>query len=115
MDYKDYYKILGVQKSTTADEIKKAYRGLARKYHPDVNPGDKSAEAKFKEVQQAYDILSEPEKRAQYDRFGTAAFEGMAAAGPRAGASNFTFRFGEPGYENIDFSQFFGNMGGGAG
>src|SRR5262249_46332044 len=97
------------------EAIKKAYRALARKYHPDVNPGDKTAEAKFKEVQQAYDVLSEPEKRSRYDRFGDAAFEGMAAAGPRTGASNFTFRFGEPGFENIDFSEFFGNMGRGAG
>src|SRR5262245_56037652 len=112
MPDRDYYEVLGVARDATPDAIKKAYRGLARKYHPDVNPGDKTAEAKFKEVQQAYDILSEPEKRAQYDRFGSAAFEGMAAAGPRTGASNFTFRFGEPGYENIDFSQFFGNMGG---
>jgi DnaJ-class molecular chaperone len=115
MPERDYYEILGVARDATPEAIKKAYRGLARKYHPDVNPGDKTAEAKFKEVQQAYDILSEPEKRAQYDRFGSAAFERMAAAGPREGASNFTFRFGEPGYENIDFSQFFGNMGGGAG
>jgi curved DNA-binding protein len=115
MPERDYYDILGVARDATPEAIKKAYRGLARKYHPDVNPGDKSAEAKFKEVQQANDLLTEPEKRAQYDRFGTAAFEGMAAAGPRTGASNFTFRFGEPGYENIDFSQFFGNMGAGAG
>ncbi len=86
-----------------------------RKYHPDVNPGDKTAEAKFKEVQQAYDVLSEPEKRSRYDRYGDAAFEGMAAAGPRSGASNFTFRFGEPGFENVDFSEFFGNMNRGAG
>ncbi len=112
MPERDYYETLGVARDATPEAIKKAYRGLARKFHPDVNPGDKTAESKFKEVQQAYDILSDAEKRAQYDRFGNAAFEGMAAAGPRAGASNFTFRFGEPGSENIDFSQFFGNMGG---
>src|SRR5262249_25609719 len=69
MPQRDYYEILGVARDATPEAIKKAYRGLARKYHPDVNPGDKTAEAKFKEVQQAYDILSEPEKRAQYDRF----------------------------------------------
>jgi len=115
MPERDYYEILGVARDATPDAIKKAYRGLARKYHPDVNPGDKTAEAKFKEVQQAYDILSEPDKRSQYDRFGDAAFEGMAAAGPRTGAQNFTFRFGEPGFENVDFSQFFGSMGRGAG
>src|SRR5271156_4647014 len=110
MPERDYYDILGVTRDATPEAIKKAYRGLARKFHPDVNPGDKTAESKFKEVQQAYDLLSDAEKRAQYDRFGHAAFEGMAAAGPRAGSSNFTFRFGEPGSENIDFSQFFGNM-----
>src|SRR5262249_1789313 len=74
------------------------------------NPGDKAAEARFKEVQQAYDILSDQEKRARYDRFGDSAFEGMAAAGPRTGASEYTFRFGEPGFENVDFSRFFGTM-----
>jgi DnaJ-class molecular chaperone len=111
MPERDYYEVLGVARDATPEAIKKAYRSLARKYHPDVNPGDKTAEAKFKEVQQAYDILSEPEKRSRYDRFGDAAFEGMAAAGPRTGAQDFTFRFGEPGFENIDFSQFFGAMG----
>jgi curved DNA-binding protein len=116
MPERDYYEVLGVARDAKPEAIKKAYRALARKYHPDVNPDDKSAEAKFKEVQQAYDILSDSEKRAQYDRYGDAAFEGMAAAGPRTGASNFTFRFGEPGFENIDFSEFFGNTArGGAG
>ncbi len=115
MPERDYYEVLGVARDATPEAIKKAYRGLARKFHPDVNPGDKTAETKFKEVQQAYDILSDAEKRQRYDRYGDAAFEGMAAAGPRSGASNFTFRFGEPGYENVDFSQFFGNMGGGHG
>ena len=115
MPERDYYEVLGVARDATPEAIKKAYRGLARKFHPDVNPGDKTAETKFKEVQQAYDILSDAEKRQRYDRYGDAAFEGMAAAGPRSGASNFTFRFGEPGYENVDFSQFFGNMGGGRG
>jgi len=114
MPERDYYEILGVAHDATPEAIKKAYRALARKYHPDVNPGDKKAEARFKEVQQAYDILSDSEKRARYDRYGDAAFEGMAAAGPRTGAQDFTFRFGEPGFETVDFSQFFGPMGGAA-
>ena len=70
MEYKDYYKILGVQKSTSQDDIKKAYRKLARKYHPDVNPGDKSAEARFKEINEAYEVLSDPDKRKKYDTLG---------------------------------------------
>jgi DnaJ-class molecular chaperone len=111
----DYYEVLGVARDATPEAVKKAYRGMARKYHPDVNPGDKSAEKHFKQVQQAYDILSDPEKRALYDRYGTTAFEGMGAAGPRTSASEWTARFGEPGHENIDFSEFFGPFTGAGG
>ena len=112
MAERDYYDVLGVARDATPEAIKKAYRGLARKYHPDVNPGDKSAEKQFKEVQQAYDILSDQEKRALYDRHGRAAFEGMAAAGPRASATEWASRFGgEPGFENIDLSDLFGTFG----
>ncbi len=70
MDYKDYYKALGVARGASADEIKKAFRKLARKYHPDVNPGDKKAEEKFKEINEAYEVLSDPDKRHKYDTLG---------------------------------------------
>ena len=69
---RDYYKILGVDKSASADEIKKAYKKVAIKYHPDRNPGDKEAEKKFKQAAEAYQVLSDPEKRARYDQFGSA-------------------------------------------
>ena len=74
MDYKDYYSVLGVDKSASLKDIKTAYRKLARKYHPDVNPDDKTAEEKFKEISEAYAVLSDPEKRKQYDTFGSAGF-----------------------------------------
>ncbi len=67
---RDYYEVLGVSKSATPDELKKAYRKMAIKYHPDKNPGDKEAEEKFKEAAEAYDVLSDPKKRQQYDQFG---------------------------------------------
>jgi len=82
MDYKDYYKTLGVKKNAGADEIKKAYRKLARKYHPDVNPGDKSAEERFKEINEAYEVLSDEDKRGKYDRFG-AEWQQYSRAGGR--------------------------------
>ena len=69
-DKRDYYEVLGVAKNASDAELKRAYRKLAKKYHPDVNPGDKEAEAKFKEATEAYGILSDPDKRKQYDQFG---------------------------------------------
>ena len=88
MAKKDYYEVLGVIKSTSSEEIKKAYRKLALKYHPDRNKGDKSAEGKFKEASEAYHVLSDKGRRRNYDQFGHAAFEG---AGGRGGFANFDF------------------------
>ena len=107
---RDYYEVLGVQKSASDDEIKKAYRQLAKKYHPDMNPGDKEAEVKFKEVNEAYAVLSDSDKRSKYDRFGHAAFD-PASGGTGSGFGGFggfgaDFDFGDI------FSSFFG---GGAG
>src|SRR4051812_14541805 len=84
---RDYYEALGVDRSASAEEIKKAYRKMAVKYHPDKNPGDKEAEEKFKEIGEAYEALSDPQKRANYDRFGHAAFDrrGFGGAGGGGG------------------------------
>ena len=78
---RDYYEVLGVSKTATDAEIKKAFRQQAKKYHPDIHPGDKECEEKFKEAQEAYAVLSDPDKRRQYDQFGHAAFDGTAGAG----------------------------------
>jgi molecular chaperone DnaJ len=90
-DKKDYYEILGVSKTASEDEIKQSFRRLAMKYHPDRNPGDKTAEAKFKEVKEAYDILSDNKKRATYDQFGHAGFQGMGGGPGAAGFGGFDF------------------------
>ena len=105
---RDYYEVLGVSRDATTDQIKKAYRGLARKHHPDANPGDKTAEAKFKEVQNAYDILSDPDKKSRFDQFGHAAFDGGNPFDPRAGGQEWAARQGGGGFDNIDLSAFLG-------
>ena len=84
---RDYYEVLGVDKSADEAAIKRAYRTLAKKYHPDVNPGDKEAEQKFKEVNEAYAVLSDSEKKAKYDQFGHAAFDPTAGGGYGGGGS----------------------------
>ena len=101
---RDYYEVLGVSRGASDDEIKKAYRQLAKKYHPDMNPGDKEAEAKFKEASEAYAILSDADKRRQYDQFGHAAFEQGGG-----GAGGFEFNMGDMGdiFGDI-FSDLFG-------
>src|SRR5437667_8109968 len=93
---RDYYDTLGVQRNASEEDIKKAYRKLARQYHPDRNPGDKQAEQQFKEVQEAYDVLSDKTKRTQYDRFGTAE-PGAGFRGSRGGPGGGTFHWGGPG------------------
>lgn len=110
MSTKDFYETLGVARSAGDDEIKKAYRKLAMKYHPDRNPDNKEAEEKFKEIQKAYDTLSDPQKKAAYDQYGHAAFE----QGMGGGAGGFGGFGGAQGFDFSDiFSQMFGGAGGG--
>ena len=109
MAERDFYEVLGVERSASKEEIKKAYRKLAMKYHPDRNPGDAAAEEKFKEIQKAYDILSDEEKKAAYDQFGHAGVDPNRGGGGGAG-------FGGAGFADIFgdvFGDIFGSRGGG--
>ena len=127
MEYKDYYKILGVDKKASQQEIKKVYRRLARQYHPDVNPGNKSAEAHFKEINEAYEVLSDPEKRKKYDELGSSWQQWQRQGGdPRGFDWSQWSAGGQPGggstrveYGNLEdllgsdfFRTIFGGMGG---
>lgn len=121
MEFIDYYKVLGITKSASTEDIKKAYRKLARKYHPDLNPNDKEAELNFKKVNEANEVLSDPEKRKKYDQYGkdwqhAEEFEKAKrsrAKGPQQDYSGYTYSHG--GGSAQDFSDFFESMFGGGG
>jgi len=120
VEFKDYYKILGVTRKASQDEISKAFKKLARKHHPDLNPGDASAEAKFKEAGEAYEVLKDPEKRKLYDQLGPNWQQGQNFQ-PPPGFENMRFNFsgqggpGGAGFGGGGFSDFFETLFGGAG
>lgn len=116
---KDYYQTLGVQKGDSSEDIRKAFKKLARKYHPDVNPGDKKAEERFKEISEAYDVLSDPEKRKKYDTFGSAEFEGFPGGGRTYSYTSSPFGGGggakyAGGFDFNDLGDMFGDLFSGA-
>ncbi len=117
MEYRDYYKVLGVGRNASQKEIKAAYRKLARKFHPDVNPGDKKAEERFKEINEANEVLTDPEKRKKYDQFG-ADWQQYQQSGGQPGGFNWDQYAGRPGsrgsgprMEYVDLNDLFGNAG----
>ena len=114
MAKRDYYEVLGVPRGADQDAIKKAYRRLARKYHPDLNPNDAQAEAKFKEIGEAYEVLSDPTKREAYDRFGHEGVRTGAGAGPHGQRYTYTWSGEESPFEDVAFEAFAGSTGEGA-
>jgi len=127
MEYIDYYKILGLEKTASADEIKKAYRKLARKFHPDLNPDNEEAKKKFQQINEAHEVLSDPEKRKKYDQYGQnwkegEAYEKARQAGGGSRQGGFTGQYsggfnagGGAGFDDYDFSDFFSSMFGAGG
>ncbi len=113
VSYKDYYKLLGVEREAKAEEISKAYKKLARKYHPDLNPGDKQAEEKFKEINEAYEVLKDLEKRKLYDQLGPNWQHGQQFQG-EPGYENVHFTFNGKSFDGSGFSDFFETLFGGA-
>ena len=109
MEKRDYYEVLGVSKDATPEQLKKAYRTLAIKYHPDKNPGDKEAEEKFKEAAEAYDVLSNPEKRSKYDKFG----HSMGPQGFPGGGAGGGAYYTQGGFSMDDIFSMFGDIFGG--
>ena len=114
-NFKDYYEILGVSKTATLEDIKKAYRKLARKYHPDLNPGDKEAEVRFKELNEANEVLSDPEKRQTYDQFGQYRTQASAGGAPPRGTATGADKFDFDRYASFDdfINELLGRSGGG--